>query len=137
MIEAETAHLLVIFQSVPDVEKESGELFLRYRETIDPYPLPYGNHVRRSVEAWMHHVNAVPRRRVRYECAPTFQCGIERRIIESVNADVEPFPLVPVMWITLSRLRSLGYKLVGIDNVRVRAHSQNSQFSVDILSSLE
>ena len=41
---------------------------------------------------------------------PTFQEGTECRNKESVKAQVDPFPFVPVTCITFSRLRSSTYE---------------------------
>ena len=45
------------------------------------------------------------------DLSPTFHSGFTWRRIESAKADVEPFPFVPVICMTLSLFRSLAWKL--------------------------
>ena len=43
---------------------------------------------------------------------PTFHSGFTWRMMESVKAQVDPFPFVPVTWMTLSEFKSSVYALL-------------------------
>lgn len=86
----------MLLKPIPDVEEELGELLLGERRAIDAYPFPHGNQVRGGIEAYAQLDTYFFSAQIG-SCSPTFHPGFACRMMESVKADVDPLPFVPVI----------------------------------------
>ena len=100
------AYSRVLIQAIPNLKEELCEFLFCDRRAVDAYPLSYRNEMWRRVQSWIQNLRIYDTWPSYTIFSPTFQLGLACRINESVNAQVDPFPFVPVTCTTFNLFNS-------------------------------